>query len=358
MNKNFTRKRMLRLAFGLLFLASLPAFSQNESDLVGFLNGGKDDASKLIGAYLSPIINATSYGMTSGWYHTAKAHKTLGFDLGVTVSAAFTPASDDSFTPSSLGLKTLSLTSPAGPNATAPTIFGANTPTTYTGVYDPDGNGPIPGKAVTVNGPEGLNFRKSIGFSAVPVPMIQLGIGIVKNTDLKIRFVPEQKQGGSNFSMLGFGLMHDIKQHLKGIKRLPFDLSLLVAYNSVSGATSLVNSDPTDALPDNTDGKVNYKLNSWVAQALISKKISVLTLYAGVGYGAVNSTVNVLGTYTIDPSFPDSADLTDPFSAEYTNKSARVTAGLRIKLGPVYFNGDYTLQKYNALTVGFGFAVR
>ena len=357
MNKNFVRKRMLSLAFGLLFIAALPAYSQNESDLASFLNGGKEDASKLIGAYISPLINATSYGMTSGWYHTAKAHKTLGFDLGVTVSAAFTPSSDDTFTPSALGLKVLTLTSPSGPNATAPTIFGAKTPTTYTGVYDPDGAGPIPGKAVTVNGPEGLDFRNKIGFSAVPVPMIQLGIGIVKSTDLKIRFVPEQKQGSSTFSMIGFGVMHDVKQHIPGLKKLPFDLSMLVAYNSVSGSTSLINTNPLDAIPDNTDGKLNYKLNSWVVQALISKKVSVLTFYAGLGYGTVNSTVNVLGTYTIDPN-PLFPKLVDPFSTEYSNKSVKLTAGLRLKLGPVYFNGDYTLQKYNALTVGFGFAVR
>jgi hypothetical protein len=31
---------------------------------------------------------------------------------------------------------------------------------------------------------------------------------------------------------------------------------------------------------------------------------------------------------------------------------------MRLKLGPIFFNGDYTFQKYNMLSVGFGVAVR
>ena len=58
-------------------------YSQSEQDLVNFLNAGKNDASKLMGAYLNPMIEGLSYSFNGGWYHTAKAHNSLGFDFGV-----------------------------------------------------------------------------------------------------------------------------------------------------------------------------------------------------------------------------------------------------------------------------------
>ena len=330
--------------------------AQNEADFAKFLQAEKEDASKLIAAYTTPVVKAVSYGMTSGWYHTGKTHSKLGFDLGVTMSAVFTPTSDDYFTPGTLGLKNTVLTSSAVGPGKAPAIFGPKGTTTYTSTYTPSG-GIFPPQTASFNGPEGLDLRKNLGFSAVPVPMVQLGIGLIKNTDLKVRFVPQTKVGASTVNMLGFGLLHDIKQHIPGIKMAPIDLSILVAYNSVNGTTSLVNTNSSGSQPVSKDGKVSYTLNSWVVQAIVSKKFSVLTLYGGVGYGAVSSKVNVTGTYTIVAT-PSTFDIKDPVAINFSNTGMKVTAGLRLKFGPLYLNGDYTLQKYNALTLGLGFSVR
>ena len=336
--------------FGMLASTSLQA--QNESDFAKFLQAQQDDAKKLIEAYTTPAIKGVSYGMTNGWYHTGKTHGKLGFDLGITMSAVFTPTSDDYFDPRKF-LSPQTTFSSSFPNGLAPAIFGPKGSTTYTSTYTVAGS-PY---SVAFNGPEGLDLRKSIGFSAVPVPMVQLGIGLIANTDLKIRFIPERTVGASKVSMLGFGLMHDVKQHIPGIKMAPIDISLLVAYNTVKGTTSLVNTNSSDTRPDSPDGKVTYKLNSWVVQGVVSKKFSVLTLYGGVGYGSVSTNVDVTGTYTIQAA-PTSFSIKDPASIKFSNTGVKLTAGMRLKLGPVYLNGDYTLQKYTALTLGFGFSVR
>jgi hypothetical protein len=330
------------------------AFSSQAQDLGGlteFLKAQKDDANTLLKSYITPSVNAISNGMTGGWYNTGKAHKTLGFDLGVSISAVFTPTSDEYFTPAlTSATKFTNLTNPS---AGAPTVVGPQDATTYTSTYDPDGAGALPSQAFTINGPKGLDPKKNIGFSAIPVPIVQLGIGIVKNTDLKIRYAPEIKSNSVSFKMFGIGVMHDIKQHIPGIKELPFDLSALASYHTISGDASLASTSGVVS----TDGKLSYKFNSWTVQAIISKKISVLTGYLGVGYSSVSSSVNMTGTYTI-PAAVGSFPIKDPLALDLTNSGARLTAGLRLKLGPIYFNGDYTLQKYNALTVGFGFAVR
>ena len=339
------------IAMSLFVLMNANAQQQfNESDLSNFLQAEKNDASKLIGAYVSPVIKGVSYAMTSGWYHTGKTHNKLGVDLGVTINTVILPTSEQTFNPQQLGLSSNTTTTATA----APTFIGPKTSTTYSVKY----NAALP--AVSLNGPEGLDFKGSIGGNYIPVPMYQLGIGLIKSTDLKIRFLPEVKKGDSRIKMLGFGLMHDVKQHIPGIKMLPFDLSILVAYNSVSGATSLANKDQTnDGKPYSSNGSVSYDLSSWVGQAIISKKVAVLTFYAGIGYGAVKTNVKITGSYTLDPynSVPP-ITITDPFSTSYSNNSVKFTTGMRLKLGPVYFNGDYTVQKYNSITVGLGASIR
>lgn len=171
--------------------------------------------------------------------------------------------------------------------------------------------------------------------------------------------MPTINNGGNKISMFGVGLMHDLKQYLPGVKLLPFDLSVLAGYNSLQGSSNLASSSAgVSNRPSSTDGKVSYTLNSWVAQLLISKKLSVLTVYAGVGYGSVSTKVNITGTYTITPTAGASFNITDPLAYTMSNTGAKLTAGMRLKLGPIYFNGDYTLQKYNTISVGFGASIR
>lgn len=329
---------------------SAQTYQTSEKDMAAFLQASSGDASKLIGAFVGPAIRGVSYGMTSGWYNTAKTHKKLGFDLGITVSAVMLPSSDNTFNTGSLNLSSNTIPN----NQTAPTIVGGKDASSYIIKL----NNTSPG--ILVQGPEGLDLKGSIGVSAIPVPMIQLGIGTIKNTDLKVRLMPQRTYGKSTFGMFGVGLMHDLKQYLPGVKVLPFDFSILAAYNSVSGTTSLVNNNAANVargVPQSNDGEVSYKLNSWVIQALISKKLSVLTLYAGLGFGTVNSKVDITGTFNVGPTGL-TVPITNPFNNQYTHASPKLTAGMRLKFGPLYFNGDYTLQTYNAVTVGIGLAIR
>jgi len=363
MCKSHNRMKNIRPIYLIALVLNLTGMSfsvkaQSQSDLSAFLQAQQQDAGKLIAAYTTPAIRTVSYGMTNGWYHTGKAHGKLGVDLGVTFSAVMVPTSDNHFNATAIGLSPSTHINSA--TGLAPTIFGPKEATSYTSTYsykDPS-SGVVTPVAVNFNGPEGLDLKKSIGTSAVPVPMIQLGIGLIMNTDLKVRYLPEQKIGATKVSMLGFGLLHDIKQHIPGVKLAPFDLSVLAAYNSVNGNTSLVNSSPTPSRPTSPDGKATYKLNSWVAQVIVSKKFSVVTLYAGLGYGSVTTKFNETGHYSFTTATPPINNLSIPVNINFNNTGVKATVGMRLKLGPIYLNGDYTLQKYNALTVGLGVSVR
>lgn len=345
-----------RIFVALLIAAPGWTFGQSETDLINFLEAGKNDASKLMGAYLNPMIEGLSYSFNGGWYHTAKAHNSLGFDIGFSANAVFLSSSKNYFTPSALGLQNTVLTDPR--TGQAPTIVGPSVPTTYQSSVDTNGDG-TPDETFTFNGPEGLDFKENIKVSGVLAPTVQLGIGIIKNTDLKIRWMPEVETGSSKVKLFGLGVLHDVKQHIPGIKTLPFDLSMLVAFTKIQGSTSTegeFDKPQNDMRPQLLD----YSMNAWLFQALISKKISVVTFYGGIGYNTINTTADLKGSYVIvdDPSGNNDFVLKDPVSLPFKNNSMRVTAGVRLKFGPIYLNGDYSIQEYNTLSVGLGVAVR
>jgi hypothetical protein len=351
-----TKKTAIIIALAMM-LTTIIAKAQDPSDISSFISAAPEDASKLMTAYMTPVVKSLSYGLTGGWYHTAQAHKTAGVDVGISINAVFIPTSENYFNPSSLGLKTVtSFNNSSTGTQQAPTVVGPNDNTTYTCTYTPPSNSSLGPQSVSFNGPGGFDMKRNIGFAALPAPMAQIGIGLIKGTDIKVRWVPAIHSGQTSVSMFGIGIMHDVKQYIPGIKSLPFDLSGFVGYNSISGSASMAT--PATFNPSSTDGVLNYKFNSWVFQALISKKFSVLTLYGGLGWATIATKVDVTGTYKITAAPAGSFDVKNPVSMNLANSSLKATFGMRLKFGPLYLNGDYTFQKYNAVSVGLGFSVR
>lgn len=342
--------RFLRLVLLILGVGAVPmcAQAQDENDIVNFLQAGPEDASKLMNAYLNPMIEGLSYGFNGGWYTTAKAHKPLGFDIGVSVNAVFIPSSKNYFRPGDLGLETATLISPQSGNA--PTIVGPSDETIYS--IDVDGNNQTD---FTIEGPQGLDFKETLKISGVLAPTAQIGIGIYKNTDLKVRWMPEVSMGSSKVKLIGFGVMHDIKQHIPGIKVLPFDISVLAAFTKIQGETGMA--DPTfpPSPGDTNPQKMDYDMEGWLFEALISKKLAIFTFHGGIGYNTINTSSDVLGTYNI-PGYQET--FTDPISLRFKNNSMRLNAGIRMNLGPIYLNGEYILQEYSTVSVGLGVTFR
>ena len=343
---NISPKRLLVFAaLGMSFFAQ----AQDENDIANFLNAGKNDASKLIGAYLNPAIEGLSYGFNGGWYNTAKTHKTLGFDLGVTIHGVFVPSSKNYFSPNDMDLETVTSFTSTSQNRLAPTMMGPSDQTTY--FFDANDDNQPDGQ---FTGPRGLDFKKNLKVSGVVAPTAQLGIGIYKNTDLKIRWMPEVEYSTTKVKLFGIGVMHDIKQHIPGIKILPFDLSVLVAFTNIKGATTLENTfdKPTN---DTRPQQLEYDMKGWLFQALISKKLAIVTFYGGIGFNTIKTLTDVTGSYVLPAT---SVVLKDPVSLTFQNKSPRISAGMRLNLGPVYLSGEYTLQEYSMVSVGLGVSIR
>lgn len=323
-------------------LMSLPLGLLAQSDIDVYLEAGAEDASKLIQSYLTPALNGFGYGMNNGWYNTAKAHKTLGFDLTVTVSAVKVPSSKEFFTFRNSDYKNIRV---ANGEAQLPTLMGPNQDGPELEIYDENGQA----TGVSVTSIPGIGLKDEIGINAVPVPMAQLGIGIAKNTDLKFRYIPKiDLDGDGDIGLFGIGVMHDVKQWIPGIKLLPFDLSALVGYTKLTANYNL------EGNIDGDNQKGEFSATGFTFQGIISKQFSVLTLYGALGYNSTSTSAKVLGTYELE----DYETLVDPVDLSFGEGSMMFTAGFRLKLAILTLHADYTLNKYPVITAGVGFSVR
>lgn len=331
-----------------LFAWLLCGKANAQNNIYELLDAGLEDGEKYLGNYLAPFTRGVGYSLNNGWYNTAKAHKPLGFDLTVSANLAFVPAKDNYFSFKNSDYKSLRLASSAT-TAELPTVFGPDESTELE-IYD-NGNG----QTALINSPGGLNLEEEVGFNAVPAAMLQLGIGIVKNTDIKLRYAPVFTDG-FDMNLWGIGVMHDVKQWIPGMKHLPFDLAAFVGYTSVKASSSMGYNSP-DVSSENQEAA--YLVKGTTYQAIISKQFSVITFYGSLGYSTTKTNFKLKGNYIYtEPSTNMEVEIEDPFDLDFDDSSLRATAGFRLKLAIVTLHADYTFNSYNMVNAGIGFSVR
>jgi hypothetical protein len=342
----------------LLFFISSVSFSQ--IDNFDFLKAGPVDGVAITQAYITPWVNAFGAGVNGSWYNTAKPHKLLGFDLTFGLNVGLVPSSANTFDASKIGLKTFTANS-----GTSPTISGKDVSgQTLTG---PTVSGVPP---VTFKTPPGLNW----GY--MPVPTLQLGLGLPLGTEVKIRYIPRVNIGNGDISSWGVGLLHSIIQYLPGDKLLPFDVSLFGGYQKLTGNA------PIDLPPgtpqfyttynpltsfDNQNAKIVVEaLNIGVIGSL---NLPVISFYGGLGYAKTSSVINMTGNFPLPttnpaksltgPVYEDAGVLKNFPTIDIKNFSGmRANIGFRLKFAVVTIHFDYTRAQYSVFSTGFGLSFR
>ncbi|HET8860151.1 DUF6588 family protein [Marivirga sp.] len=333
-----------------LFLIGLENAKSQNSDFEAVVNSGLSDANTYLKNYMNPFGASLGNGLANGWYNTAKPHKTFGFDLTVTSNFAIIPDSESQFEFIQSEYENITLRDPS--NTMLPTFTGGET---SQGLVISGEREIAAGQTVqyeeTIEAPDGFGLKELPGPIAVPTPTVQLGIGIVKNTDLIIRYTPQINVGDLSFQSFGFGVKHDFKQWIPGMKLLPFDLSGLVGFNRISS---------TYQIDENAGQFAKFGASATTIQAIISKKLLFFTPYAGLGVNIVNSNFAMKGTYEFEGEPGTTYEVTDPINIAFDGSGGpRFTVGARLKiLWVLALNVDYTIQKYNTLSVGLGINVR
>jgi len=385
-------KKHLLKATAILSIAFLFT-SQNAlaQDQVGeFLKSGVDDGNKLINAYMSPMMKGFAQGLNDGWYNTAKPLGLGGFDIKFNLGASIVPAADQSFNMNNLGLNTdpnkARFVMPNGSDPNLPTLYGTkNSNSPWVDVMSRITYTPPIGSSITKDTAIAkLQLPTGLGVPYTPsLPMIQLSVGLIKKTEVSLRFFPQTQVGSFKAGIFGIGFKHDIKQWIPVIKNMPgWDWSVFAGYTSfnsefVMGQLLSSNTDTTNYNPDPSIKYDNQKLtfsgNGMTVGTIISKKLLFFTPYIGVNYAYSTVNMKLEGNYPIpvpndkyqpiptsmggtnyNPHTTKILNAADPINITGTVSNFRANVGFRLKILLLTISGEYSIGTYNTATLSLG----
>ena len=287
-----------------------------------------------MGAYFSPFAESIGAGLNKGWYNTAKPHKLAGFDVSlslnlITISdeiASFDVNSIENFSSAS---------------SSTPSILGSGK-----GAIINYQNGNVNGQFVMPD--------QNIEIKAVPIPTLNVGLGLIKGTEINVRYIPTYEYdigfvGKGSVELYGAGIKHDILQWLPLNKFLPFDLSIQGAFSQFNTSFEVESQSVRQG--------VDLDIQASTVNLIFSKKFAMITAYGSVGQNFVSSTLNAntnfsLGsTSTLNFDFP--LEINMPKTSEM-----QASAGVRLQFAIFTLYANQTFSSYPSTSAGIGISFR
>ena len=296
-----------------------------------------DDAKDLIEAYIAPFGNSVGAGLNNGWYNTAKPHKLGGFD--VTVTANLVLINNDV---KNYAVKDIVSGNMLNSDVNSSTILGGDDGAEFL----------ISGTTDTITLPNGLDIP------IIPLPMLQAGIGLIKGTEVNLRYIPDIKIGDNKgkIGVIGFGVKHDLLQWLPVVDKIPIDLSIQAGYTKITSIIPL--QDPNNIV---TDAAAELDIDATTINLVLSKKLLMFTPYVGVGYSSSKTSFEVDSKYNIMDQFGSTqyipVDALTEFEFE-TKNNLRANIGFRFNITILALQANYTFSEYPTATLGLGISVR
>ncbi len=371
-------KKFISLILILVFLVSLVGAQSIEERL-------SEMASKNAKLYVTPLVTAFGCGMNSGWFHSAKPHKLLGFDVGIRAMMIQVPTDQQTFnfdlsaidpitetvdlSTVGLGTKTITLDPDViYPDREVPTFFGKDKPA----VIEADDEGitaDIESQLRTQGVPQNVldqsliqNKLQTIAQSIpdltppiigtnlknLPLAAPQAAVGLSIPTlpikaEVVVRALPEvELKDVGKFKFLGFGGKLALDPFIP-IPMFPVNISLGAYLQKMSV------------------GKV-FETNHSLYTLMVGKELGLLLLGVGVYGGVGLEKSNVKIKYTYNPDNPDPNDPIAPgtqikFDLTGENKF-RTTLGAHLRLAVFNISADYSMGADNVLTAGLGISIR
>ena len=316
----------------ILFVTILSLQSKSQVSVI------ESDASNFLEAYFSPLGQSFGAGLNNGWYNTAKPHKLGGFDLTFTLNAVSIPNDMQHFDPNNIDN--------FSSNSTTPTILGSGDGSEIT--YNNNGN------SMTFNMPNQGTLKKSL----IPIPILNAGIGLIKKTELDFRYIPTYNYdlgftGKGAVALWGIGVKHDLLQWIPVIgNAIPVNLSLQTGYTQLNTSFSVV--DPNSSV--NQD--VSLDINATTINLIVSKKLLMITAYAGVGYNSSVTKFSSETSFNVGTS-TNPVTMNIPLEMKFESQNEmRANIGLRFDLAVIKLQANHTFSKYPVTTVGVGLSFR
>ncbi|MEE2953741.1 MAG: DUF6588 family protein [Bacteroidota bacterium] len=314
------------LLITIIILSSTSLFAQPST-----INLPNSDAVNLLDAYFSPAGYAIGSAINNGWFHTAKPHKLGGFDISVSVNAVVVPDIGKTFNINTLPNFSSNSTETStflGDNVTTPAYY----------------NYSISGAAISTP----FNVPPGNKQDIIPMPLLQVGVGLIKGTEINLRYVPSQKMyGAAKIGLYGFGIKHDVLQWLPMVDKIPIDFSIQAGYTNLDAAVVV------------EDEGVNMTVQSTTINLIMSKEILMVTPYLGMGYNSSTTTLDLENDqeYIIGNKLIINSN--EIFPLKFDSKTDfRTTLGFRWDITILAIQANYTFAEYPVATLGVGVTVR
>lgn len=364
-----------------------------QDDALAILAGGTQDANKLVGAYMSPMGQGFSQALGQNWFNTANALKTLRFNVQAGVTVIQIPDEHKFFDAASLQLSTLKAVG-GNPNK-VPTLAAdrsASTPQWVVTGSLPDTT--APGGIRPVEYPALGEIFQGLGLSMAFAPYIQANIGLIKNTELNIRYAPTLDLSSVGNGLIpdnilsgqikfwGVGVKHELLQWIPVAKVLPFSLSLYANHSRMSYELDARIEPPTftsypvapgiqvtnrriSGSGDFSGQQLFMEGSATGVGIVLSKKILALTPYASIGIQNSNFKLAARGNYAVrtglTPNNGNPTQLTEEWTSVAnpldfqisSEQQLRMGLGLRFKLVLLALHAEaFTLGDFKGYSAG------
>ncbi len=328
MTKNLRKTGGIALVL-LGFLFAWQPVDAQLGEIRAFLESGEANANKLAQAYTSPLPTGLSTALNSGWTTGAAPTKKLGFSAQFRLAFAAVPSSGTTFDARTLDLEDAVVT-----GESSNTIAGGS------------GDGQ---RISDLSNSYSFTLPGGTGVDIVPAAMIQGNVGLIKGTDITVRYIPETDIGDyGSISVIGAGIKHGLNQWLPGGKLLPVDLSIMAAFSQT---------DLNATISSSAEQFVNTTTDTFVFNALVGKKLPFISAYAGVGFQTGSFSLEMLGDYDVDGN--GTTDFTDPVSFTSDSDAAiHALAGAQFKLAIFRIYAEVTVAEYTTYNAGIGIGLR
>ena len=316
------------LSFLLLVCSSIFVSAQN------ITVSNTSDAKNFLEAYFSPFAESIGAGLNKGWYNTAKPHKLAGFDVSLSLNLITISDEVASFDVNSI--ENFSSTS-----STTPSILGSGKGATIN--YQ---NENVSGQFVMPD--------QNIEIKAVPIPTLNVGLGLIKGTEINVRYIPSYEYdigfiGKGSVELYGAGIKHNILQWLPLDKFLPFDLSIQCAFSKFNTSFEVESQSVRQG--------VDLDIRASTVNLIFSKKFAMITAYASVGQNFVSSTLNANTNFSLGSTSTLNFDF--PLEINMPNTSEmQASAGVRLQFAIFTLNANQTFSSYPSTSAGIGISFR
>ncbi len=352
---------MKKLSLYFLLIWSLNTMAQDLINTGALIQGGVEDGSKLVEAYIKPLNKAIVYGLSDVTYTKIKKEQKRKLLLSIKLAYIGIPKEDWTYDVNKLNLEHFEA---KDPNQTiAQTVFGDSLKTIT-----------LVSKEKDLLGRPLIEFDTPAGSQKSGMPLPYIGATYrLTYTNLSFNFVPYVQIPDSDFKvgMFGAGIQQDLGLFVEGLKDKNYSISVQASGAYLFGDSDLdikpgeiytpvgINGQ-TNGPYDNQNIKINYTSFNIAGyfDYNLNKHYSIFT---GIGYNFGSSNISVNGRYPVyaaDPTGTGSVvaeDIDDPLDITNTFSRSKVELGARADWNRFYVQLNYTIATYGGLGINLGY---